>query len=496
MLFTNLNLSTPILDAVTQEGYTTPTPIQAQAIPPAIEGRDLLGCAQTGTGKTAAFALPILHRLTNMPIDKSKRGPALARALILSPTRELATQIAESFKTYGKNTTITGAVIYGGVSQHHQVKALQRGIDVIVATPGRLMDLMEQGYVDLTGIKVLVLDEADRMLDMGFIQPIRRICAALPKTRQTLLFSATMPREIMHLADSLLTNPVKVSVAHDVATTELIDQSVYMVSRYSKQALLRHMIDEGNIQRAVVFTRTKHGADKVSDKLNAAGITAAAIHGNKAQNMRDRVLAGFKTGRSRVLVATDVAARGLDVDAITHVFNFDLPNEPEAYIHRIGRTGRAGAKGTAISFCDGEERSFLRAIERLTKNKIPAITELPALPPEPKRDHTADRDDSRNWGNDRSQRTGLRGNYNDRSARSQDSRGYGSRDSVVSDAMRDQANHGDSRPAHRPTRLVAPHSHGGSTAPHHGGPNGRPAARPNNRPAPRTGKGIKPSSRN
>ncbi len=501
MLFTNLNLSTPILDAVTQEGYTTPTPIQAQAIPPAMEGRDLLGCAQTGTGKTAAFALPILHRLTNMPIDKSKRGPALARALILSPTRELATQIAESFKTYGKNTTISGTTIYGGVSQHHQVKALQRGIDVIVATPGRLMDLMEQGYVDLTGIKVLVLDEADRMLDMGFIQPIRRICAALPKTRQTLLFSATMPREIMHLADSLLTNPVKVSVAHDVATTELIDQSVYMVSRYSKQALLRHMIEEGNIQRAVVFTRTKHGADKVSDKLNAAGITAAAIHGNKAQNMRDRVLAGFKTGRSRVLVATDVAARGLDVDAITHVFNFDLPNEPEAYVHRIGRTGRAGAKGHAISFCDGEERSFLRAIERLTKNKIPAITELPVLPPEPKRDHTADRDENRGWGNERPQRTGLRGNYNDRSARGQDnrgqdSRGYGSRDSVVSDAIRDQANQGNSRPAHRPTRPVAPHSHGSAPAPHHGGLNGRPAARTNNRPAPRTGKGIKPSSRN
>ena len=378
--FSSLGLSPSLLRALTDEGYTTPTPIQAKAIPSALEGRDLLGCAQTGTGKTAAFALPILHSLMALPADKSRRGPVPIRALVLSPTRELATQIAESFSTYGRHTGLTLATVFGGVSQFHQVRALQRGIDILVATPGRLMDLMQQGHVKLGQVGVFVLDEADRMLDMGFIQPIRKIASELPANRQTMLFSATMPKEIMKLADSLLENPVKVTVAPVAATASLIEQSVYMVPRQRKNALLEHVLVDQSVNRAVVFTRTKHGADRLTRHLNDAGITATAIHGNKAQNQRERALAAFRSGRMRVLVATDVAARGLDVDGITHVFNFDLPMEPEAYVHRIGRTGRAGATGIAISFCDSEERGLLRDIERLTGKRIPSINELPALP--------------------------------------------------------------------------------------------------------------------
>ena len=385
MAFSTLQLSAPLLQALKEEGYTVPTPIQAQAIPPILEGRDLLGCAQTGTGKTAAFALPILHRLLSMPVDKTQRGPHRPRALILAPTRELCNQIAESFATYGRHTGLQLTAVFGGVSQFHQVKALRRGVDILVATPGRLMDLMEQRHADLSAISVFVLDEADRMLDMGFIQPIRRIASALPKPDaahpcQTLLFSATMPKEIMHLADSLLTKPVKVSVAPVGATVPLIEQKVYMIERPRKQALLHHILADETTKRVVVFTRTKHGADKVARRLKQAGISSDAIHGNKAQNARTRALEAFRAGRARVLVATDVAARGLDVDGITHVINFDLPNEPEAYIHRIGRTGRAGATGIAISFCDGEERGFLRDIERLTGKRVPAAPKLPDLP--------------------------------------------------------------------------------------------------------------------
>jgi ATP-dependent RNA helicase RhlE len=376
MDFASIPLSAVLHQALAEEGYTTPTPIQAKAIPPILEGRDMLGCAQTGTGKTAAFALPILHRLMNATVDKTKRGPKLPRALVLSPTRELATQIAESFQTYGRYTNMTGTVVFGGVSQFHQVKALQRGIDILVATPGRLMDL---GYINLSAIEVFVLDEADRMLDMGFIQPIRQISKSLPAKKQTLLFSATMPKEIVHLAESLLRDPVRVSVTPVGSTVQLIEQSVYMVPRFKKQSLLHHLIGEHKIQRAVVFTRTKHGADKVAQKLLRAGITAEAIHGNKAQNKRQRSLDAFKSGQARILVATDVAARGLDVDGITHVFNFDLPNEPEAYVHRIGRTGRAGAKGIAMSFCDSDERFFLKQIERLTGKALPQVTKLPEL---------------------------------------------------------------------------------------------------------------------
>ncbi len=350
-----------------------PTPIQAKAIPPILEGKDLLGCAQTGTGKTAAFALPILHQLMNAPVDKTRRGPVLPRVLVLSPTRELATQIGESFATYGRHTGLNHTVIFGGVSQFHQVRALQRGVDILVATPGRLMDLMEQRHVNLSAVKVFVLDEADRMLDMGFIQPIRRIASAVPAGRQTLLFSATMPKEIMHLADSLLKNPVKVAVAPVASTAALIEQSVYMVQRERKPALLEHLLNDPAVTRVLVFTRTKHGADRLMKRLIQSGVPSDAIHGNKAQNARQRALDQFRSGRSRVLVATDVAARGLDVDGITHVFNYDLPNEPESYVHRIGRTGRAGASGMAISFCDSEERGFLRDIERLTGKRIPLV---------------------------------------------------------------------------------------------------------------------------
>jgi ATP-dependent RNA helicase RhlE len=371
--FASLNLAAPLLEALSQEGYINPTPIQAKTIPATLAGRDVLGCAQTGTGKTAAFALPILHKLLTEPRDKSHRGRPLSRTLILSPTRELATQIAESFKTYGRHTGVSGTTIYGGVGQGPQVRDLQRGVDVIVATPGRLLDLMEQGHVDLSGITTFVLDEADRMLDMGFITPIRTIAAKIPQGRQTLLFSATMPREIQHLAESLMRDPVRVAVTPVASAAPKIEQRLYMVPRQQKLGLLLHLMETEKATRAVVFSKTKHGSDKLCKRLVQMGIPATAIHGNKAQNQRDRALDAFKMGRVRVLVATDVAARGLDVDHISHVFNFDLPMEPEAYVHRIGRTGRAGASGVAISFCDHEERDLLRQIERLSKKPIPAF---------------------------------------------------------------------------------------------------------------------------
>ncbi len=379
--FAELNLAEPLLRALIEEGYEVPTPIQAQAIPVIMEGHDVLGCAQTGTGKTAAFAVPILHKLMDKT-DGAAHAPGhtnahhgrthkKARVLVLSPTRELAQQIAESFKTYGRHARITGTVIYGGVSQKRQEEALHRGVDVIVATPGRLLDLTAQGLVDFSGIHTLVLDESDRMLDMGFIAPIREIVGQLPQGRQTLLFSATMPREILKLANSLLRDPVKISVTPAASAAPLIEQSVYHVSHASKQDLLVELVGRADVRRAVVFTRTKHGADRVCRKLEVAGVHAVAIHGNKNQNQRQRSLDSFKNGRNKVLVATDVAARGLDVDGITHVFNFDLPVEPEAYVHRIGRTGRAGATGFAVAFCDPAERSLLRDIERILGNEIP-----------------------------------------------------------------------------------------------------------------------------
>jgi ATP-dependent RNA helicase RhlE len=378
--FDSLRLAPALLKALRDEGYATPTPIQAKAIPPALDGHDVLGIAQTGTGKTAAFALPTLHHLLTHQAAGAVKGP---RALVLAPTRELAAQIGESFATYGRHTGLKHAVIFGGVGQGPQVQAIRSGAAILVATPGRLIDLMEQKLVDLRGIQFFTLDEADRMLDMGFIQPIRRIARAVPAKRQTMLFSATMPDEIRHLVHELMQKPVEVAVTPTASTVDRIEQSVYSIERARKADLLAHLLRATGAARTVVFTKTKHGADKLVRKLRAAGIASDAIHGNKAQGQRTRALDGFRSGRTPVLVATDIAARGLDVDGITHVFNHDLPMEPEAYVHRIGRTARAGASGVAISFCDDEERGLLKAIEKLTKariERVPVPADLPALP--------------------------------------------------------------------------------------------------------------------
>jgi len=375
LTFEQLGLIEPLLKALKTEGYTEPTPIQEQSIPVVLERRDLLGCAQTGTGKTAAFALPILQILSED--RKNARGYSHIRSLILTPTRELAVQIDESFGSYGKFTGLRHEVIFGGVSQHPQTIGLRNGTDVLIATPGRLLDLMNQGYVHLDHLEIFVLDEADRMLDMGFINDIKKIIRHLPEERQTLFFSATMPPEIAKLANSLLVSPVKVAVAPISSTAEKIDQLIYMVSKQDKVSLLLHLIKEKKIARTLVFTRTKHGADKISKELNRAFVDTDALHGNKSQSARQRALLNFKNGRLKVLVATDIAARGIDVDNLTHVINFDLPNVPETYVHRIGRTGRAGAEGIALSFCDAEERAYLKDINKLTSQSIPVAEEHP-----------------------------------------------------------------------------------------------------------------------
>ncbi len=369
--FSELALVEPIQRALRAENYECPTPIQAQAIPYLLAGRDLLGIAQTGTGKTAAFALPILQHLAANRVPAPRNS---MRALVLTPTRELALQIAESFRTYGRHMGLRTAVIFGGVSQGPQVDALRRGIDILVATPGRLLDLHQQGHVRYDGVSVFVLDEADRMLDMGFIRDIRRIVPLLPKARQSLLFSATMPDEINRLIGTLLKDPVRVEVTPAATTVERIQQRVMFVDAGNKRALLAALLKDGTISRALVFTRTKHAANRVAEGLAKGGIPAEAIHGNKSQNQRQRALGNFRDGRARVLVATDIAARGIDIDGITHVINFELPNVPESYVHRIGRTARAGADGIAISFCDHSEKAFLRDIEKLTRQKI-AIAE-------------------------------------------------------------------------------------------------------------------------
>ncbi len=376
MKFADLRLAEPILRAVATQGYSVASPIQAQTIPHALAGRDVLGSAQTGTGKTAAFALPVLHRLASTrPAHGAKKRP---RCLVLCPTRELASQIAYNFKAYGRNLPITGTVIFGGVNQNPQVASLRRGVDVVVATPGRLQDLMQQGHVDLAGVETLVLDEADRMLDMGFIDDIQRIVAHLPHQRQTLLFSATMPREIRRLAASLMTDPATVDITPKAATLDTIDQSVYFVPHKRKANLLTHLLETTGITSALVFTRTKHGADRVVKHLRQENLHAEAIHGNKTQNARERALRNFTLGRTHVLVATDIAARGIDVDGISHVINYDLTHEPETYVHRIGRTARAGASGTAISFCDHDEQANLVAIEQLIRQQITVQSDGPA----------------------------------------------------------------------------------------------------------------------
>ncbi len=366
--FAELGLSTPILRALETEGYATPTPIQAQAIPHILQGRDLQGIAQTGTGKTAAFATPILHRLAADKRPPLRRG---CRVLVLSPTRELASQIAESFRTYGRHTGLRTTLMFGGVPKARQAKAIAGGVDILVATPGRLLDHMQDGAVTLAGVEILVLDEADHMLDLGFIVPIRKIVSHISAKRQTLFFSATMPKEIAQLAGSMLRDPVHVAVTPVATTAERVEQKVIFVEAARKRQVLAEILRDKRMERTLVFTRTKHGADKVTQHLEAVGQPAAAIHGNKSQPQRERALAAFKEGRIRVLVATDIAARGIDVDGVTHVVNFDLPNVPESYVHRIGRTARAGHAGVAISFCDSSERAHLRGIEKLIRTRLP-----------------------------------------------------------------------------------------------------------------------------
>ncbi|MFZ0454774.1 MAG: DEAD/DEAH box helicase [Ignavibacteriaceae bacterium] len=376
MSFENLKLIKPIQTALINTGYTTPTPIQMQAIPLILQGRDILGSAQTGTGKTAAFAIPILQILSEErePGRPKRRN---IKALIIVPTRELAVQVSESISVYGKFTGLKNTVVYGGVSQYKQTDKLKKGVDILVATPGRLLDLVNQNYISLSNIKMLVLDEADRMLDMGFIHDVKKIIEKVPAARQTLFFSATMPSEIAKLSKSILSDPVKIEIAPRVKTVETIKQAVYFVAGPNKKNLLKHILKSDNVSSALVFTRTKRGADSVTKFLNDSKINADAIHGNKSQNARQRALNDFKLQRTRVLVATDIAARGIDIDRLSHVFNFDIPDFSETYIHRIGRTGRAGLGGTALSFCDAEEKYYLKEINKLIKTPIPVIDDHP-----------------------------------------------------------------------------------------------------------------------
>ena len=381
--FDGLGLAEPLQRALKSENYAKPTPIQAEAIPLLIEGRDLLGIAQTGTGKTAAFALPLLHRLA---ATKHARVPRSPRALILAPTRELARQIDERARAYGRALSIRTAVIFGGVGQGQQVKALASGVDILIATPGRLIDLLGQRHVKLDKVEILVLDEADRMLDMGFIRDVRKIVAKCPKQRQTLLFSATMPHDIAKLAGDILRNPARVEVTPETIAVDRIEQRVYHIPAQQKRTLLTQLLKDPAMDRVLIFTRTKHGADKVCRYLSQAGEAVEALHGNKAQNARVRALDAFKSGRARILVATDIAARGIDVQNISHVINFELPNEPESYVHRIGRTARAGKGGAALSFCDGSERAHLRSIERLIRREVEVVAHgLPNVEPEAER---------------------------------------------------------------------------------------------------------------
>lgn len=373
MTFQHLGLIEPILQALVEEGYTTPTPIQSQAIPIVLHGHDLLGCAQTGTGKTAAFAIPILQLLSQKPNSQHRH----IKSLIVTPTRELALQIAESFMNYGRNLDLNCAVVFGGVGQEPQVKALKKGVDILVATPGRLLDLMQQGFVNLDHIEIFVLDEADRMLDMGFIHDIKKLLVKLPKKKQTLFFSATMPEQIVALSNSILHNAEKVEVTPVSSTADTIKQFLFFVDKGNKSSLLLELLKNDKIKTVLVFTKTKHGADKVVKTLLQQDIKAEAIHGNKGQTARIRALSNFKAQTTRVLIATDIAARGIDVDDLQYVINYDLPNIPETYVHRIGRTGRAGANGTSFSFCDAEEKPYLKDIEKLIQKSIPVIKDHP-----------------------------------------------------------------------------------------------------------------------
>lgn len=420
MLFENLDIIKPIQKALKEEGYSKPTPIQAKSIPHLLEGKDLLGCAQTGTGKTASFAIPILQRIYNE--QKSSRGKRTIKAVVLAPTRELAIQIGESFTAYSKYMDIKNIVIFGGVSQNPQTKALKEGVDILIATPGRMLDLYSQKFINLSKVKHFVLDEADSMLDMGMIHDVKRIIGHLPKVRQNIFFSATMPNEISKLANSIFKNPIKVEVTPVSSTTETVKQSMYFVSKKQKRALLIDILKDKSIKSVLVFSRTKHGANKITAELLNVGIEACAIHGNKSQNARQLALNNFKEGKVRVLVATDIAARGIDVDELSHVINYDLPEVAETYVHRIGRTGRAGHTGTAMSFCSMEERELYKSIEKLIKKKIEVIKHHPyeassndVSQVEPKRNNsnnrgsnkrnTSSKGNNKNWNSNRRKKT-------------------------------------------------------------------------------------------
>ena len=392
-VFTTLGLSEPLLRTLATENYTQPTPIQEKTIPLILSGRDILGIAQTGTGKTAAFGLPLLQRLAE---NRKPPMPKSARALILAPTRELAIQISESLKVYGKHYGYKQAIVMGGVSSHGQIHTMHSGVDILIATPGRLLDLVKQKAIRLDQVSMLVVDEADRMLDMGFIRDVRRIVQAMPKARQSLLFSATMPEDVVHLAHEMLHQPVRIDIAPQTVTADRIEQRLFHVDAQEKRKLLVDLLHDPKMARVIVFTRTKHGANKVVEHLAKSGIPADAIHGNKSQNARQKAMDNFRSGRARLLVATDIAARGIDVDGITHVVNFELPNEPESYVHRIGRTARAGAEGIAISFCAPDERAYLRDIEKLVKRKIAVVGDEPEMigngkPKAPVRDYAKKR---------------------------------------------------------------------------------------------------------
>lgn len=381
MTFEDLEIIEPILRSLNDKGYVSPTPIQEQSIPILLKGKDLLGCAQTGTGKTAAFAIPILQLLYLN--SEHNRGQRKIRALIITPTRELAIQIADSFTVYGKYTGLRNTVIFGGVKQGAQTDALRKGVDILIATPGRLLDLMNQGFISLRDVQFSVLDEADHMLDMGFIHDIKKVIAKLPVKRQSLFFSATMPKDIVELSRKMLGNPEKITVKPEQATAEKVEQSIYFVGKKGKPKLLVHLLESESVESAIVFSRTKHGANKIVKVLDKAGIVSEAIHGNKSQTARQKALSNFKGGQTKVLVATDIAARGIDVSEISHVFNYDLPNIPETYVHRIGRTGRASASGVALSFCDAEERPFLRDIQRLIDQDIHVVRDHPFVNEDP-----------------------------------------------------------------------------------------------------------------
>ncbi|MVM34323.1 DEAD/DEAH box helicase [Spirosoma sp. HMF4905] len=466
MQFSELSLIDPILKALAEEGYSTPTPIQEQAIPILLSRRDLLGCAQTGTGKTAAFAIPILQ-LLNEERSKTPNGPRRIKTLVMTPTRELAIQIAESFAAYGRHLNLRHTVIFGGVSQHAQVNSLKAGVDILIATPGRLLDLMNQGFVSLRDVQFFVLDEADRMLDMGFIHDVKKVITKLPERRQSLFFSATMPPDVAKLADTILRNPAKVEVTPVSSTADTIQQAMYFVGREDKRKLLVHILNDQKIKSALVFARTKHGADKVVKDLLKAGIGAEAIHGNKSQNARQRALSNFKSRETRVLVATDIAARGIDVDELSHVINYELPNIPETYVHRIGRTGRAGHDGIALSFCDAEETDFLRDIHKLIGKRVPVIDNHPyvldiataAVTPVPAQRQGQNRNGNRHGGGGRPNGSSNQGSFR---------RDGGSRQADSSNGGQSQSN--QSRPANQ-DRNGSFRRDGGSPKPNRPGTN-------------------------